>query len=127
MALSFDTTYLIASRLSVFVGIDSGMYLRLRLVNRLALRFRVLDDGNWDPCNKRASVPFTTSLYDNFYLRLRHLLEVISKPSGYAQPWLNLRAVPINPRPGSYVPGPALLLHERIGDVGRLLIYCDPV
>lgn len=77
MARSFEITYLIASRSSAAVRVNSGMYLRLRLVKRLPLRFRVLNDGNWDPCNKRASVPFTTSLYDNFYLRL-HLPDILS-------------------------------------------------
>lgn len=122
MALSFDTIYLIASRLSVFVGIDSGMYLRLRLVNRLPLRLSVLDDGNWNPCNKRASVPSPTSLYDDFYLCLRHLLEIISESGGDPKPRLNLRAVPIYSGACSDIPTPALLLDHGVGNVGRLLV-----
>lgn len=51
--------------------------LRPRLKQHLSFRLRILDDGNGDSCNKRASIPLSTSLDRDFYLRL-HCLEIPS-------------------------------------------------
>lgn len=47
-----------------------NIQLRLRPVHQLTFRLRILDDGNGDPSNKRASIPFASGLNRDFYLRL---------------------------------------------------------
>lgn len=65
----------------------SHMYpdLRLRLVKPFPARAIILNDGNRHTC-KKCAVTFSPRLDSDLYLRLRHLLEIISQSEGRANP-----------------------------------------